>query len=133
MLDKVLPLRFVGEGGSFAAHGIALLLVGKQHRLDGGSHAVGHVEIIIIRAMQHGYAVGERAFMPEHLIDPLAETRKVGRDARRLERAGFERRVAPRFVVGRIDGEVVGRKQVVVRQVEDAVIMVAVSGGNPSP
>ena len=118
----MLPLRLVGKGGSLAAHGIALLLVGIEHGFDGGGNAVGNVEIIIIRTVQHGHAVGERAFTAEHLIYPLAETRKIGRDAGRLEGAGFERRVTPRLVVGRIYGKVVGRKQVVVRQVEDAVI-----------
>ena len=122
MLNKMLPLRLVGKGGSLAAHGIALLLVGIEHSSDGGGNAVGNVEIIIIRTVQHGNAVGERAFTAEHLIYPLAETRKIGRDAGRLEGAGFERRVTPRLVVGRIYGKVVGRQQVVVRQVENAVI-----------
>ena len=66
--------------------------------------------------------------MTEHTIYPLSKSTEVSGDARSLERYALKGSVAPRFVVGGVDGEIVGREQVVVVKVEDTIIAIKIAG-----
>ena len=57
-----------------------------------------------------------------HGISPEAETGKIGGDTRHLKGNGLQRRVTPRFVIGRIDAEILAQDKVVVGHVEDAIV-----------
>ena len=57
----------------------------------------------------------------------MSETTEISGDARSFERYALEGSISPRFVVGGIDGEVVGSEKVVVVQIEDTIVAVEIA------
>ena len=60
-------------------------------------------------------------------VSPKTETCKVGSDAWHLEGYRLERGIAPRLVVRRIDGEVLGYESLVIEHVEQTVVAIKIA------
>ena len=78
--------------------------------------------------MDDAYAVLDFAVVSQHFVYPLSEAGEVGGDAGCAECAALQRRVAPGFVVGGVDAQVVGRQEIVVGHIEYAIVSVQIAG-----
>lgn len=95
----MLPLGFLGQFGSRSPNGSALLDWHLQEMLHVNADLACRFIIIIVVAMNDADTVFQGSAMLEHVVNPLSESREVGRDARRVEGATFKRRVSPRFII----------------------------------
>ena len=93
-----------------------------------GAHRVSTLEVVVVITMQNADSVGQSAGMPQLCINPLPETAKIGGDARGFEGNAFQRCVAPRLIIRRIERKVVGGEHIVVVLVENTVVAVQIAG-----
>ena len=106
VLDELAPQSTLRQGSGLLAAAVGLLLRHLRVECHRVLDIVGHLRVVVVRAVNHLHTVGNLALMANLLVGPQAEAGQVGGDAGHAEGHGLKRRVAPRLVVAGIDAEV---------------------------